>query len=86
MTTLWTKLGGTKFVALMVLGIWAMWMIQSQIKPDKDLLEFVKYLYWAFIFGNVGTTGIQLGVQTYTATKAAASSGTPPASSTGSNP
>jgi hypothetical protein len=72
--TIWTRIGGTKFVAFMVLSIWAMWMIQTGVKPDAVLLDFVRYLFWGFVFGNVGMAG----VQTFAATKSSASNGTAP--------
>jgi hypothetical protein len=72
--TIWTRIGGTKFVAFMVLAIWAMWMIQTGVHADKDWLEFLKYIFWGFVFGNVGMAG----VQTFAATKSSASNGTAP--------
>jgi hypothetical protein len=74
-TTIWTRLGGTKFVAFLLLAVWAMWMIQSGVKADKDLLDFVKYVFWGFVFGNAAVTG----AQTLASSVAASKAGTAPA-------
>jgi hypothetical protein len=75
MTTIWTRLGGTKFVAFLLLAVWGMWMIQTSIKPDPVLLDFVRYVFWGFMFGNVGAVGVNTAA-TYIATRAAAINGT----------
>jgi hypothetical protein len=80
MTTIWTRLGGTKFVAFLLLAVWGMWMIQTGVQADKDLLDFVKYIFWGFVFGNAAVTG----AQTLATTVAASKAGTPAAKTDGS--
>lgn len=56
--TVWTKWGGTKFVLVLLVVIWAMFMMERGLHPDEKLLDLIVWVVGIFMGANVGKAGL----------------------------